>query len=242
MSDTLSRSGGRYQPVASALAQAKATGRPVPITNPDGSQSTLVALPNGNLNNASGYGGFGGSTFTNPDTLQSFSPTPGSNALTASGPGYGANTQIPTVVVPRVQAPLNQANPQTTYVSPVTAQPATAAPVAGQTDTQSGPPVHATYDYPQPATAVPDVVVTAKRYRQAHGLATDADNSADALNAQSLAAAQAGRTYLQPGPYPAGGNVIANALIMPPAQLQQPGTQVANANNLLQQQQQAASG
>jgi hypothetical protein len=46
---------------------------------------------------------------------------------------------------------------------------------------------------PPARTTLPDLEVTARRYRNAHGL-----SDADALNAESLAAAQAGRTYLNP--------------------------------------------
>jgi hypothetical protein len=91
----------------------------------------------------------------------------------------------------------------------------------------------------QPPTTLPDLDVTARRYRNAHGLGTDAD----ALNAESLAAAQAGRNYFDPklaaqfGQRSAAGvpdiNVV-NALSMPPAgAITQPGTQVAQ--NLLAQ-------
>jgi len=104
---------------------------------------------------------------------------------------------IPTVNVYATRLPqpvMNQANPATTYVSPNTPQPPKPGnPVIGQTGTQSGAPVHATYNYP-PA---PDTVTKqARSYRARHGLATQDDT--DALNAESLAAAQAGRTYFDP--------------------------------------------
>lgn len=107
---------------------------------------------------------------------------------------------IPTINVfgtrisPQSQV-LNRANPQTTYVSPNTAQPTTAVPVVGQTDTQSGQPVHATYNMP-PA---PDTATAARNYRAQHGLSASDDSAAtDALNAESLAAAQSGRTSFDP--------------------------------------------
>jgi hypothetical protein len=150
---------------------------------------------------------------------------------------------IPTVTVhatpqPQVQAPLNQANPNTTYVSPNTSQPAGAAPVVGQTDTQSGQPVHATYNMP-PA---PDTATAARNYRAQHGLATSADT--DALNAESLAAAQAGRTSFNPTlaaqygqPLAAGVSGprtdVVNALTMPSTTYQAP--QQLAQNSLLQQ-------
>jgi hypothetical protein len=122
----------------------------------------------------------------------------------------------------RVQAPLNQANPNTTYVSPNTPQPTVAVPVVGQTDTQSGQPIHATYNMP-PA---PETKTAAQTYRLQHGLATSDDT--DALNAESLAAAQAGRTYFNPTlaaqygqPLPAGVSGprtdVVNALTLPPS-------------------------
>ncbi|HEY2416392.1 MAG TPA: hypothetical protein VGH84_00615 [Steroidobacteraceae bacterium] len=140
--------------------------------------------------------------------------------------GTGMLFAFPTGVVgygqPRVQPPLKQANPYTTYVSPNTPQPAGTLPVLGQTGTQSGPPVHATYDMPP---APPDLHTQARDYRTKHGLATQDDT--DALNAESLAAAQSGRTYLdqtlaaqygQPLPSGVSGprTDVVNALIRPP--------------------------
>ena len=94
-----------------------------------------------------------------------------------------------------------------------------------------------------PPPHVPDLVVTAQRYRAAHGLATQDDT--DALNAESLAAAQAGRNYFnqtlaaQYGQPPAAGvsgprTDVVNALAMPPATTQQQPAMLAQ-NNLLQQ-------
>jgi hypothetical protein len=133
---------------------------------------------------------------------------------------------IPTInayLSPRQrQGMLNRANPNTTYVSPNTPQPAGALPVVGQTDTQGGPSVHPTYNMP-PA---PDMATAARNYRRQHGLATSDDT--DALNAESLAAAQAGRTYFDPNlaaqygqPLAAGvygpRTDVVNALILPPS-------------------------
>jgi hypothetical protein len=130
---------------------------------------------------------------------------------------------IKTYLPPRLrQGTLNQANPNTTYVSPNTPQPVGAVPVVGQTDTQSGPPIHPTYNMPPP----PDTATAARNYRVKHGLATSDDT--DALNAESLAAAQAGRTYFDPrlaaqygqplaaGTYGPRTDVV-NALILPPS-------------------------
>jgi hypothetical protein len=152
------------------------------------------------------------------------------------GLGYGT----PPPAAPRVQYPLNQANPNFT------------AGIPGAVGTQSGPPVHATYDMP-PA---PDVATAARTYRAAHGLATPDDAAiTDALNAESLAAARAGRTYLDPAlaaqyaqPLPAGVSGprtdIVNALAMPPSRgtppimlaptVAVPSQQPADTNPLLQ--------
>jgi hypothetical protein len=156
------------------------------------------------------------------------------NVLNAAVDDYGR--VIPTINVyaqpQQAQAPLNQANPNTTYVSPNTPQPTGATPVAGQTDTQSGQPVRATYNMP-PA---PDTATAARNYRLRHGLATADDSAAtDALNAESLAAAQAGRTSFNPtlaaqyGQPQAAGvygprTDVVNALSAPPA-----ASQVAQA-------------
>lgn len=124
---------------------------------------------------------------------------------------------------PRVrQGTLNRANPNTTYVSPNTPQPVGAPPVVGQTDTPGGLSIHPTYNMP-PA---PDVATAARIYRAQHGLATSDD--ADALNAELLAAAQAGRTYFNPTlaaqygqPLAAGVSGprtdVVNALSLPPS-------------------------
>lgn len=55
----------------------------------------------------------------------------------------------------------------------------------------------------------------AQAYRMQTTAARQALTTAQ-LNDASLAAARAGRTYLQPGPYPASGNIVQNALIAPP--------------------------
>jgi hypothetical protein len=149
---------------------------------------------------------------------------------------------IPTINVFGRQVPvLNQANPNTTYVSPNTAQPPGAVPVAGQTDTQSGQPVHATYNMP-PA---PDTATAARNYRLQHGLATADDSAAtDALNAESLAAAQAGRTSFNPTlaaqygqPMAAGvygpRTDVVNALTAPSTAAQTQAQQSQQASNAL---------
>jgi hypothetical protein len=236
-----------------ALNQARSTGQPVPIQGGNG----LVAYPNGSVGTPGG--GFGssraatlpqpvvvnpasvlqrpsqitnqpvGATITAP-SLPSLTSLTAPNSGVDLGPNIG--TPVATAPVQPVQAPLNQANPNTTYVSPNTPQPAGTPPVVGQTGTQSG----------QPAT--PDLVVTARRYRLQHGLGTSDDT--DALNAESLAAAQAGRTSFNPTlaaqygqPLAAGVSGprtdVVNALTLPTSatQAQQQPTQVAQ--NLLQQ-------
>jgi hypothetical protein len=88
----------------------------------------------------------------------------------------------------------------------------------------------------------PDTATAARTYRLQHGLATS--NDTDALNAESLAAAQAGRTSFNPtlaaqyGQPPAAGvsgprTDVVNALSLPASATQQQPTQVAQ--NLLQQ-------
>jgi hypothetical protein len=254
--------------VSEALTKARSTGQAVPIDIGNG--VILMAYPNGNVGTqGGGFGGQGSRQATLPLPVVAQLPAravaqqpvvpsapiatagaqglPGTPSGAAVAPPSAAQMPavddygrvIPTVTVtpqphtpvPQVQAPLNQANPNTTYVSPNTPQPTGAPPVVGQTGTQSGQPT------------VPDLVVSASRYRLQHGLATSADT--DALNAESLAAAQAGRTSFNPtlaaqygqplasGAYSPRTDVV-NALTMPPttSQVPQP-TQVAQ--NLLQQ-------
>jgi hypothetical protein len=252
---------------ANALIIARATGRPVPISNPDGSPSSLVAYPTGNIGTSGG--GFGGAqrpTLPVPPippavTARPVAPSTPFNAVGVAGlPGspsgpaiappaatswlqrpslltnqpVGANTglftptgqpvgatitapSIPTVnVYPQPQQPvqgtLNQANPNFT------------AGIQGLPGSPSGPAVAPPGGFPP--SHVPDLVVSAQRYRAAHGLATPDDT--DALNAESLAAAQAGRTYFDPRlaaqygqPLAAGAygprTDVVNALSLPPA-------------------------
>lgn len=231
--------GGSVGNQQAALAQARATGRAVPISGgngwvayPNGSvgqagmtQSAITNAPIGstvtwpswaNPHNWFQGGGTGGTaaapSYTDPTTLQTFTAGPGTS-ITASGPGYGSGTVIPATMP---TAP--------TYA----------------------PGVVDRHDAASAANA-------SRVYRAQHGLSTAADNSADALNAESLAAAQAGRTYLnrdlaaQYGQTPAAGFVgprtdVVNALSMPPTttgqavMLAPTTTQRANVgNNLLQQ-------
>lgn len=260
-----------------ALARARLTGRAVPI-NVNG--VTLMALPNGNI---SGYGVGGTGNALSPQTVAPSTPSSnvaGVQGLTGSPSGPAASTgpfgitsptvQQPTVspapaaipavstatpsvdeygrVIPTinvtaqapVQAPLNQANPNLT------------AGVQGAVGTQSGQPVHATYNMP-PA---PDLATQAKNYRAQHGISNADDAATDALNAESLAAARAGRTSFNPqlaaqygqsqaaGTYGPQTNVV-NALTAPTTTQGQPimlaPTTTAAAqpatvgNNLLQQ-------
>lgn len=164
-----------------------------PSSNVAGVQG-LTGSPSGP---AASTGPFG---ITSPTVQQpTVSPAPAATpAVSTAMPSvdeYGR--VIPTINVPAqapVQATLNQANPNTTYVSPNTAQPAGSVPVTGQTDIQSGQPVHATYNMP-PA---PDLATQAKNYRAQHGISNADDAATDALNAESLAAARAGRTSFNP--------------------------------------------
>lgn len=173
MSGTLS---GNPQ-VSAAQWQARMTGQPASVTV---NGQAYVVYPTGGIVQSGQL----------PNTTPNWW-----SRLTApnSGVNQGLNIGTPTPgATTQVQSPLNQANPQTTYVSPQTTQPATAAPVTGSTGTQSGPSVAPTYNMP-PA---PDVATQARNYRAQHGLS---DGSAtDALNAESLAAARAGRTSFDP--------------------------------------------
>lgn len=253
MSGTLS---GNPQ-VSAALRQASLTGRAVPITI---NGMSLTAYPNGNVSqgtNAAGVQGLPGSpsgpavaapqqnSLLQRPSLITNNPVGGNTGLfTPTNQQVGATITAPQWTLPpavatvddygRVistpqprQGVLNQANPQTTYVSPQTPQPATAAPVAGQTDTQSGPAVHATYNMP-PA---PDTATQARNYRAAHGLSDGSET--DRLNAESLAAARAGRTSFDPtlaaqyGQPMAAGTYgprtdVVNALTMPTTTQGQP--------------------
>jgi hypothetical protein len=237
---------------ANALILARATGRPVPISNPDGSLSSLVAYPAGNIGTpGGGFGGAGRPALPVPPippsqiplAAQPVAPSAPFNAAGVQGapgspsgpavappaappsswwqrilapnsgidPGLNYGTP-PPVSAPQVQAPLNQANPNFT------------AGIQGLPGSPSGPAVAPPGGFPPPH--VPDLVVTAQRYRAAHGLATPDDT--DALNAESLAAAQAGRTYLDPRlaaqygqPLAAGvygpRTDVVNALSLPPS-------------------------
>jgi hypothetical protein len=112
------------------------------------------------------------------------STTPG-GIMTDPTTGYtaipGTNTAAtPAPAAAATQPPLNQA----TF---------SAAGVPGLPGSPSGPAVYGPAGEPPARTTLPDLEVTARRYRDAHGL-----SDTDALNAQSLAAAQAGRNYLNP--------------------------------------------
>lgn len=228
----LAASGAYGGVVQAALLRARLTGQPVQIPG-----STLVASPNGNIGTPGG--GFGGSASqpvqqpvvpSSPFNTAGVAGLPGSpsgpavappqqppasppswwqqgiNALVPASPA-GYMPPPPAGVGP--QPPLNQANPNFTAGIPGLAGGPSGAAVAPPGGFQPPSVV--------PPTQLPDVTVSARRYRAQHGLAADDDSAAtDRLNAASLAAAQAGRTYMQPGPYPAGDNVVANALVAPP--------------------------
>lgn len=181
--------------IVQALLQARLTGRPVPIPGALG----LAALPNGSIGTPGGGfgGGFGGGT------QQSAAAQPQIPTVTATAP-------TPPVTAPPPVAPV----PPWT-VSQLNQPTLSASGVPGLAGTPSGPPMAPTYDMP-PAptpTTLPTLEVTARRYRVAHGMGSQSD--ADALNAQSLAAAQAGRTYWNPALLQPGQPVL-NALTTPP--------------------------
>lgn len=273
--------GAASQAVTSALAQARLLGRAVPVTV---NGVTLLAQPTGNLGGYGARGGTTNALAPQVQTVLPSSPvtTAGMQGLAGSPSGpavaapaqtsllqrpsvitnqpVGANTglftptnqpvgstitapQIPTINVTAqapVQGTLNQANPNL------------AAGVQGAVGTPSGPSVAPTYNMP-PA---PDVATQAKNYRAQHGLSNADDAATDALNAESLAAARAGRTSFNPqlaaqygqqqaaGAYGPQTNVV-NALTAPQTGQGQPimlAPTTASAvqptavgNNLLQQ-------
>lgn len=125
--------------------------------------------------------------------------------LTADIPGAAGGPSGAAAVTPALA--------NTTYVSPNTPQPSGSVPVTGQAGTPSG--------------AAPDLAKQARNYRVQHGLGDDADT--DALNAESLAAAKAGRTNLN-------RTLAAQYGATPAANVYGPRTDVVNA---LQQQGQA---
>ena len=212
--------------VTTALSRARITGQAVPVTV---NGVTMLAYPNGNV------GGYGVPSTGNALSTPVAQPVAPSSPLTTAGvqglPGSPSGPAVPTgpfgitgpvtTATPPQQGTLNQANPLTTYVSPNTAQPATAVPVVAATGTQGGPSVAPTYNYPQP-----DLATQAKNYRSQHGISNADDAATEALNTESLAAAKAGLTYLdrtlaaQYGAAPAAGTYgprtdVVNALSVP---------------------------
>lgn len=216
MSGTLARSGGG---VGRAVLQAQSTGRPVAIPNPDGTPSAYYAYPNGTIGPQSS-GSTPLSTATSPTM-----PVP-------PRPPYGAVPSSPTTT----PAPTTTGAP--TYTDPTTLQsfsyvPSTGAVVASGPGYGNGTVIPQTSQSgPLGSTGPVDrhddpVAAQARVYRINHGLATADDSAAtDALNAESLAAARAGRTSFNPqlaaqyGQAPAAGvygprTDVVNALSVP---------------------------
>lgn len=174
--------------LVAALQQASQTGQSVPVTI---GNVTLMAYPNGQV----GPQGAGGTARWTP--AQTSMPVP-------PRPPYGA-TPSSTPTTPSGALPA--AGPS--YTDPTTLQSFSSVPSTGAI-IASGPGYGSGTVIPQGSPSVPGSsgpvdrhdaasAANARRYRQMHGLATADDSAAtDALNAESLAAAQAGRTYFNP--------------------------------------------
>lgn len=171
-----------------AIMQARLSGQTIPIPG-----TGFAIHPSGNLIPVHP----GGSLISNLPVGQNsglFSPT---------GGAVGSSVTMPTINVtasrlPQYPVPSDYGS----MVSPGTPLSPVAAPQPQYTD----PYRHAQMFQPQ---SHPALASQAAAYRGG-GMTTDQ------LNAASLAAAQQGRTFLQQGPYPASGNIVGNALTMPP--------------------------
>lgn len=173
--------------------QARMTGQTIPIPG-----TGMAIHPSGGLIPINP----GGSLINNLPIGQSsglFGPT--------AGP-VGSSITMPTI---NVTAPRLPAYPVPSDYGSAVAPGSPLSPVAAPQPTQDpyrSAQVWAPQQRPQGRQAVAN---QAAAYRSG-GMTTDQ------LNAASLAAAQQGRTYLQQGPYPSSGNIVGNALMMPPSQ------------------------
>jgi len=200
------------QTILAALAAARSTGQPMIIPNTGG----MLALPNGQTRVAQ----------------------PGEIGPVTRGPAFGpvptAGPSVPVGTPPALSAPSPGFQLGANVGTPIPPASWFSTPAAAPTPSVTLAPVNVT------ATRLPpDPATAARNYRLAHGLGTAADRlTVDQLNQESLAAAQAGRTYLNPqlaaqygqawgqpgmGPMPD----VVNALQMPPA-----AVPVANSNAL----------
>lgn len=201
--------------LAAALQRASQTGQAVPVTI---GSITMTAYPNGQV------GGPPGSTTARWTPQQSSLPVPPRPPFSATPSPYytaGSGSLSGGYVSPDGSYVPPQAIPGVTPSS--TANPI----IAGSTDPATQVPT------PSPAPAGPvdrhddPVAAQARIYRINHGISTPDDSAAtDALNAESLAAARAGRTSFNPqlaaqyGQAPAAGTYgprtdVVNALSVP---------------------------
>ena len=188
------------------------------LQNPQGVQNALLQLAiRQRLQGALGSG----AQTANP-LMVTVRPAPAATAPAASttpawmhalaGPNMqvtnaptGATVQAPSLLLPSwltpaaaaTAAPMNQANPAIT----ANAQPGAAGEPSG--------PVPAGAPTPTPS----NLAAQAAAYRAATG---GGALTTDQLNAQSLAAAQAGRTYLNPNVVLQPGQNVTNMLTLPP--------------------------
>jgi len=213
------------QQVMQALARARITGQPVVIPGAQG----LVATPQG------------GTRMATPMELQRanipffanqtspFGPVP------TAGPGVPAGTPsvMPSSALPGLMHVLSGPNMQvtnaptgSTVVAPAGGASGSWTPAPAVPGGASGSWVPATAPVGPVPTAGPPVPVgtpadpasAARNYRLQHGLGTAQDRmTADQLNAMSLQAAQAGRTYWAPGTVVGPGQYAPNLLQAPPA-------------------------
>lgn len=219
--------------LAAALAQAKQTNQAVPVNM---GTYTLMAYPNGQVGP---QGGGGTARWTPQQTPQvPQQPVQPSNPFNAAGvQGLPGGPSGQAVSPPSSAA--TTGNPAT-YTDPITLQSFSSVPATGAV-VASGPGYGTGTVIPQTSTSGPagstgpvdrhddPVAAQARVYRINHGIATPDDSAAtDALNAESLAAANAGRTYLnrdlaaQYGQPQAAGvsgprTDVVNALLMPPS-------------------------
>jgi len=201
------------QMVMQAMQRARALGQPVVVPGGEG----IVALPSGQTRmgtpmelQQAGVPSFarpGASAFNAPtifNTPNPFVPT--------AGPGVPAGTPTPApVAAPGGFTPSPFGDLSLNVGTPIPGtqyNPATAATPSIVLPPQT---ITATRLPPDPATA-------ARNYRLTHGLGTAQDRmTTDQLNAMSLAAAQAGRTYWPPGTVVGPGQYAPNLLQAPPA-------------------------
>lgn len=226
--------------LAAALQRASQTGQSVPVTI---GNVTLTAYPNGQV----GPQGAGGTARWTPQTTSMPVPPRPPFGTYPSSPvpsqtEQSAGTGLPLTGTPATssvsQQPAAPSMTGATYTDPTTLQSFSYVPTTGAV-VASGPGYGDGTVIPQTSQSGPlgstgpvdrhddPVAAQARVYRINHGLATPDDSAAtDALNAESLAAARAGRTSFnrdlaaQYGQTPAAGTYgprtdVVNALSLP---------------------------